>query len=65
MKNKTHEESYKEGICFGLFIGLIIIGIVTICLGISMDNDIQELGTAICLEEYQMEYDYYASDGLH
>ena len=53
MKNKTHQESYKEAICFGIFIG------------VSMDNDIIELGSAICEMEYDAEFDIYASDGLH
>ena len=49
----------------GLFIGLIIMGIIFMLIGMGMESDIRELGSAICLEEYQMEYNYYASDGLH
>ena len=65
MKNKTHQESYKEAICFGIFIGLCIMGIVTIFIGVSMDNDIIELGSAICEMEYDAEFDIYDSNGLH
>ena len=49
----------------GLFIGLIIMGIIFMLIGMGMESDIRELGSAICLEEYQMEYDYYDSNGLY
>ena len=49
----------------GLIIGLIIMGLFFMYIGMGMESDIRELGTAICLEEYQMEYDYYNSEGLH
>ena len=77
MKNKTHQESYDEGYEFrkeqdkydvlrgviaGIFITAMFMGLV-IQEGVWTGED--ELGQAICEEEYQMDFDKYDSEGLH
>ena len=81
MKNKTHQESYDEGyefrkeqdkydLTYGFIFGLII-GILFTVMFMSLAiqegflTGEDELGQAICEEEYQMDFDKYDSEGLH
>ena len=49
----------------GLIIGLIIMGAIFMCIGMGMESDIRELGSAICEMEYDAEFDIYNSNGLY